>query len=156
MVFLEAWRKRSRGASNKMYTLQTCLWHWNSLTRDVMTRVSKCWHHCGPDWVPFWEIYEFRHQWMGQATWETVSSPGIGLSHPSWQRRNAASPVSLIILPGSRRAFSAVAPALWNILLLGVRLAPTLLTFQKILKTWLCLLAWGFSGGESQWMWLID
>lgn len=44
------------------------------------------------------------------------------------------------LLRSRRRAFSAVAPTLWNIPSSEVRSAPTLLIFQKSLKTWICWL----------------
>uniref|UniRef100_H9G469 Myosin IE n=1 Tax=Anolis carolinensis TaxID=28377 RepID=H9G469_ANOCA len=47
-------------------------------------------------------------------------------------------PISQARLVGTReRAFSAVAPRLWNSLPIEIRQAPTLLAFRKDLKTWL-------------------
>lgn len=46
-----------------------------------------------------------------------------------------------------RRAMSAVAPALWNIIFHKVRLVVTLLAFQKGLKTWVCHHLLGSSDG---------
>lgn len=48
-------------------------------------------------------------------------------------------------LLGSRR-ISAVAPTLWNILPLEVKIAPTFLAFQKSLETLICYLAWSPNG----------
>lgn len=47
------------------------------------------------------------------------------------------------LIEAKRRVFSAVAPTFWNIIPPEVRLAPTLLAFQKDLKTWLCHRLWG-------------
>uniref|UniRef100_A0A803U0C0 Reverse transcriptase domain-containing protein n=1 Tax=Anolis carolinensis TaxID=28377 RepID=A0A803U0C0_ANOCA len=53
-------------------------------------------------------------------------------------------PLSQARLVGTReRAFSAVAPRLWNSLPIEIRLAPTLLAFRKVLKTWLFRCAFG-------------
>ena len=55
-----------------------------------------------------------------------------------------------------RRAFSAVAPALWNILLPKVRQAPSLLDFRRQLKTWPCHHAWGENESSHSWGWLVS
>ncbi|KAM6466454.1 uncharacterized protein PHA67_012250 [Liasis olivaceus] len=53
-----------------------------------------------------------------------------------------------------RRAFSAIVPALWNILPQEVWRAPTLPAFQKGLKTWLCQCAWGDISSNYPQEWL--
>uniref|UniRef100_A0A803TL80 Reverse transcriptase domain-containing protein n=1 Tax=Anolis carolinensis TaxID=28377 RepID=A0A803TL80_ANOCA len=55
-------------------------------------------------------------------------------------------PASQARLVGTRdRAFSVVAPRLWNTLPTNIRQAPTLLGFRKAVKTWLCAQAFNES-----------
>lgn len=54
-----------------------------------------------------------------------------------------------------RRAFSAVAPTLWNILPLEIRCVSSLLIFRKGLESWSSWLAWGTDGDLLCWRGLI-
>lgn len=73
---------------------------------------------------------------------------GIDLPHPPWQRRHTTGPISQGTLAGGvlEKGFSAVAPALWDLLLPEVRSVPTFLTFCKDFKTWFCQVVWSPDG----------
>lgn len=68
----------------------------------------------------------------------------LGLAHPTRDGRESIfwiPSVKELQLSGSRRAFSAAAPALWNIVASRIRSGPNLLSFHKSLTTELCRLA---------------
>lgn len=71
-------------------------------------------------------------------------SPQLSLSHLiSTGRRNNPSGKFQVMLTNNywvvrRRSFSAMPFALWNFILLIIRLVLCLLTFHKTLKTWFC------------------
>lgn len=78
---------------------------------------------------------------------------GSGPPHLHWQRHAAVK--QFWLARSMRRAFSAMAPALRNILPPKVRLAPTLLTFHKSLKTY-DPMTYDPNGGTSHWSWLMN
>lgn len=88
-----------------------------------------------------------------QGTWGTISPQ----YYPHQQREHVriSSAKEFWLVGFRRKAFSTMAPALWNILPYEMRLAPSLLMFQKSLKTWFCQMAWGLNGGASYCKWLI-
>lgn len=49
---------------------------------------------------------------------------------------------------GSQFASGFNLPTLWNIISLGIRIGPTLLAFERILKTWFCQWVCGKAGTE--------
>uniref|UniRef100_A0A803SLJ1 Reverse transcriptase domain-containing protein n=1 Tax=Anolis carolinensis TaxID=28377 RepID=A0A803SLJ1_ANOCA len=104
-------------------------------------------------WLPF----IFRSQFKVQTIYKALNGLGpaylrdrISYHKPARPLRSSGEallsplPISQARLVGTReRAFSAVAPRLWNSLPIEIRQAPTLLAFRKDLKTWLFRCAFG-------------
>lgn len=80
--------------------------------------------------------------WVGTSLLEGPSYPScFNLPNLVGQDGDASGPSASV--KGTRNnVFSAIAPALWNILLTEIRMGPILLVFWKALNTWFYAQAW--------------
>lgn len=87
--------------------------------------------------IPLKGLHGFRPDYLRNCLLPVLSS------HPIWFSR-----MDMLWVPSAQECwlggdqelclFSGIVPPLWNNLTSEIRIAPTLLTFCKTLKTWLC------------------
>lgn len=133
---LEEHSKASTGAERSWTSSKWCcllgtfntMIPWTTLVASMLLRWDlRC-------WLPPLKLFMF---W--ELTKERSFPSCFCLYNHIWQDGHAPCSIGQCVTVGPRRfAFSAIALALWNILHPDSRMAWSLLTFHKVLKSWLC------------------